>query len=123
MGMNKLIDENVILEILDMIYDKALNGVPKVSCSVDELADDYLSKYPTRESAARHLIRYQLAKCGTSGFVAGLGGIVVLPVALPANMTNVLYVQMRMAAAVAKIGLTIFLKVNSYLHAAIWLRA
>ena len=39
MDMNKLIDENVILETLDMIYDKALNGVPKVSCSVDELAD------------------------------------------------------------------------------------
>lgn len=40
MGMKKLIDENVILEILDIIYDKALNGAPKVSSSVDELADD-----------------------------------------------------------------------------------
>ena len=43
-------------------------------------------------------------KCGTSGFITGLGGLITLPVAVPANIGSVLYVQMRMIAATAKIG-------------------
>ncbi|MGO2174028.1 MAG: EcsC family protein, partial [Staphylococcus equorum] len=40
---------------------------------------------------------------GTSGFLTGLGGMITLPVALPANITSVVYVQMRMIAAIAHI--------------------
>ena len=45
-----------------------------------------------------------MLKCGTSGFVTGVGGLITLPVAIPANIGSVLYVQMRMVAAIAKIG-------------------
>ncbi len=38
-----------MVDILDVCYDKALQGIPKVSKSVDELAEDYSSKYPTAE--------------------------------------------------------------------------
>lgn len=75
-----------------------------VSRSVDEIADDYLSHHDTPEAAARSLARWQVAKCGTSGFLSGLGGIITLPVTIPANIGSVMYVQMRMIAAIAKMG-------------------
>lgn len=93
-----------MVDILDVCYDKALQGIPKVSKSVDELAEDYSSKYPTAEKAAKALVANQLVKCTTSGFLTGLGGIITLPVAVPANVSSVLYVQLRMIAAVAKLG-------------------
>jgi len=40
-------------------------------------------------------------KCTTSGAVSGLGGIITMPIAIPANIANVLYVQMRMIACTA----------------------
>lgn len=43
-------------------------------------------------------------KCGTSGFLTGLGGFVTLPVAIPANIGSTMYVQLRMIAAIAKMG-------------------
>lgn len=45
-----------------------------------------------------------MAKCTTSGFVTGLGGLITMPVAIPANISSVIYVQMRMIAAIAHIG-------------------
>ena len=89
---------------LDIIYKKALDGIPRVSPSVDELVEDYIKKNPSPRKAAWALCRVQIAKCGTSGFIAGLGGLITLPVAIPANLGSVLYVQMRMIAAVARIG-------------------
>lgn len=60
--------------LLDTLYDKALDGVPKVSKSVDELAEDYRRKHHTKQGAARSLANNQIVKCGTSGFITGLGG-------------------------------------------------
>jgi hypothetical protein len=53
---------------------------------------------------ATSLVNWQVAKAGTSGFITGLGGIITLPVALPANIVSVLYVQIRMVAAIAVMG-------------------
>lgn len=91
-------------QILDSCYAQAIDGIPKVSKPIDELADDYALKHDTKETAAKALIRAQLAKCSTSGFIAGLGGLITLPIAVPANISSVLYVQLRMIAAIAKLG-------------------
>ena len=37
----------------------------------------------------------------TSGFLTGVGGVITMPVMIPANIASVLYVQMRMIAAIA----------------------
>ena len=42
--------------------------------------------------------------CGTNGFITGLGGLLVLPVAISANVAGVIYVQLRMIAAIAHIN-------------------
>ncbi|MBR0282037.1 MAG: EcsC family protein [Oscillibacter sp.] len=101
----ELLNENQMQEILDTLYGKALDGIPLVSKSIDELAYDYLSKnHHNASSAAKSLINYQTLKCGTSGFLTGLGGLITLPVAIPANVSSVLYVQMRMIATIAQMG-------------------
>lgn len=51
--------------------------------------------------ASQKLISNQILKCSSSGFLTGLGGVITLPFALPANLRGVIYVQMRMIAAVA----------------------
>lgn len=96
-----ILSQEDIMKLLDSCYDKCLTGVPKVSSSVESMANDYLMKYPTKEEACKAMLRNQIAKCTTSGFVTGFGGIITMPVTLPANVGSVLYVQMRMIACVA----------------------
>lgn len=100
----KLLSQEDIMKLLDGCYDKCLNGVPYVSPTVEEFANDYLAKYPSKELACKAMIKNQIIKCTTSGFLTGFGGIVTLPVTLPANIGSVLYVQMRMIACLAYMG-------------------
>ena len=55
----------------------------------------------TKEEACKAMIKNQIIKCTTSGFVTGFGGIISIPVTLPANIGSVLYVQMRMITCTA----------------------
>lgn len=95
-------EDNKSLMILDACYKKVLEGIPLVSEPVEELADSYLKKYSS-EKAIEELVSWQIRKCATFGFLTGLGGFITLPVTIPANISSVLYVQMRMIAAIAYI--------------------
>ena len=95
--------EEDIMNLLDSCYEKCINGIPKVSPSVEELANDYLKKHRTTEEACKAMLKNQIAKCTTSGVVTGFGGVITMPVAIPANVGSVIYVQMRMIACVAYI--------------------
>jgi hypothetical protein len=96
-------DHGAIMKALDWGYDKAVNGLPGLE-TAEELAASYTRLPGTPSEQSDSLIRWQIAKAGTSGFVTGLGGIITLPVAIPANIASVLYVQLRMIAAIAHIG-------------------
>lgn len=89
------------MRILDACYEKSLSGIPYVSPPVEQFAADYLNKFPTKNEAAKAMIKNQIIKCTTSGFLTGFGGIITLPVTIPANIGSVLYVQMRMIACAA----------------------
>lgn len=89
-------------KILDWAYTKSIEGIPGTETAYD-LADSYLKKHSNNEDAIDSLINWQTTKCATSGFLTGLGGVVTLPVAIPANISSVLYVQMRMIASIAHI--------------------
>lgn len=96
------INEGNIQKVLDWTYEKVLVGIPGTA-SVYELSNSYLSKHPTKDKAIDSLIRWQQGKTGVNGFAAGLGGIAVMPVAIPTNLFSVMYVQIRMIAAIAHI--------------------
>lgn len=53
------------------------------------------------EAALDTLIRQHVGLAGAQGFLTNLGGLITLPVALPANLADLAVVQMRMIAAIA----------------------
>lgn len=77
-------------ELLDWGFEKALTGLPTMDTAY-ELAEEYTNKYGVEQGIDK-LITTQLAKCGTSGFLTGLGGLITLPVAVPANISSVLFI-------------------------------
>lgn len=103
-NVKNLLNKDNIMTVLDTVYTKAVDGIPVVSPTIEELAESYLKKTPDNGSAAKKMLNYQIAKCTTSGIITGFGGLITLPVAVPANITSVLYVQMRMIACTAYLG-------------------
>src|SRR5579862_5768739 len=89
-----------LLQGLEWLYDRAVAGVPALD-SASDLAIAYQGQFAERDAAIDALIKWQMAKAGTASFVASLGGILTLPVALPANLASVTYIQLRMIAAIA----------------------
>lgn len=101
--MSNELSESKIMQALDWAYDKAINGVSGLD-SASELADSYMKTNSSPVDMVNSLIRWQNTKAGTSGFLTGLGGIITMPVTIPANIASVMYVQIRMIAAIAHIG-------------------
>jgi len=91
------------MRVLDWAYEKAISGMPGLD-SASQLASGFMEKEGSLREKANSLIRWQNAKAGTSGFVTGIGGLMTLPVAIPANLASVLYIQIRMIAAIAHMG-------------------
>ena len=102
--MKTTITEEQMQEILNTLYIKSVDGIPKVSLPVDDLVEDYLSKNDDVEKAVKSLINNSTVKCGTSGFLTSFGGFATMIATLPANITSVMYVQLRMCCAIAKMG-------------------
>jgi hypothetical protein len=100
---NMKLDKETFQKALDFAYEKALNGIPGFD-SASQMAENYLSKNENVNNAANTLITWQIAKTGTSGFLSGIGGIIARPVTIPANIASVLFVQLRMIAAIAYMG-------------------
>ena len=92
-----------IMQALDWAYSKAVDGVPGFD-SASEMAESYMREDADVVDQVNSLIRWQNAKAGTSGFLTGLGGVVTMPVSVPANLASVLFVQVRMIAAIAHMG-------------------
>ncbi|HEY4530675.1 MAG TPA: EcsC family protein [Luteimonas sp.] len=95
--------QNSIMQALDWAYEKAVGGVAGLD-SASDIADSYSKNGGSKIDQANSLIRWQNAKAGTSGFLTGLGGILIMPVTIPANLASVMYVQIRMIAAIAHLG-------------------
>jgi hypothetical protein len=99
----KITQENV-MNVLDKLYEKSVQRIGNVSPPITQLAENYLSKHENVEKAAKSFVNFQVAKCTTSGFITSFGGLITLPIAIPANISSVLFVQMRMIACLAHMG-------------------
>jgi len=55
------------------------------------MAEEYLAGDGTLSDKVNSLIKWQIAKAGTSGFLTGLGGLITMPVTIPANLACVIY--------------------------------
>ena len=102
MAKEKL-NQGIIMKVLDWSYENAVNGIPGFD-SASEMAESYMVRGDNPMKNTNSLIRWQNTKAGTSGFLLGLGGFITMPVTIPANLASVIYVQIRMIAAIAHIG-------------------
>jgi hypothetical protein len=102
--MAEKISEGKIMQALDWAYEKALDGSIPGTDSAYEMADNYLQGEEDLVAKVNSLIRWQNTKSVTTGFVSGLGGVITLPVAVPASIATVMYVQIRMITAIAVMG-------------------
>lgn len=96
----KKVDHGIIMKTMDYCYDKAVNGLSGFE-TAEQIAQHYMDDESSMDDRVHKLIRWQIARAATSGFVTGLGGILTLPIAVPANISSVLYIQIRMIAAIA----------------------
>ena len=92
-----------IMKWLDQLYDLVVEDSPILE-SAQDIGNHYAAGTGSLEERARQLVRWQVTKAGTSGFLLGLGGVITMLVAIPANIASVMYVQIRMIAAVAHLG-------------------
>jgi uncharacterized membrane protein YfcA len=88
---------------LDWAYDRAIEGLPGLD-SAYALAAARVVAEDDPGARVERLIHQQLARAGTVGFLAGATGAISLPVAVPANVAALLFVQIRLVAAIAALG-------------------
>ena len=88
--------------LADWIYARTRDGIGPLS-SPTQLAREYeINKsYPDPDAQVRALIRWETAKNFTTGFLTGLGGLVTLPIAVPAALGASWLITARMAATIA----------------------
>lgn len=88
--------------VTDWLVARACKGVAPFD-SAAALAAPYMRQgaYKSPALAAQALVNHELGKSFGAGFATGLGGILALPVALPAGMAVSLLLQARMVAAIA----------------------
>lgn len=67
----------------------------------EQVADEHLRHHKNAEKAIARLIATHVRNTGVSGLVTGMGGLITLPAAIPADMTALYANQIRMIAAVA----------------------
>ena len=95
---------NVVVKAIDKIYGVVVDGsIPGVD-SASDMAKTYLAKYKTPIKAANALVRWQNTKAAVDGAITGFGGFATMIATLPINVSSILFIQIRMIAAIAYIG-------------------
>lgn len=91
--------------LLKQIMQLGINGGPGLS-SARELGDKYIGNpaYSSKMERINALVKWEERKNFTSGFLTSLGGIITLPVSIPASLGANWVLQTRMVAAMAYIA-------------------
>ena len=101
--MAKELTPGNVERMLTWAYKQALLGHGPIDGAI-ELAESYQGRYGSPRRDANALIRWQTVKAAGLGFITGIPGLSAMPVTLPANLTSVLFIQIRMMAAIAYLG-------------------
>lgn len=96
-------NKGITSKIIDWAYNKALTGFSGTE-SAYSLAQNYINTPGSLDQKVDRLIKWQVTKSATSGFITGFGGLMMMPFSVPANIASVIYIQIRMIAAIAHMG-------------------
>ncbi len=91
-------------KLVRYLLEKGLGGFPPLS-SAANLADEYLidRDFDSNDERVAALMKWEMAKNFSTGFITGLGGFVTLPVGVPSALVASWLIQARMAGAIARI--------------------
>jgi hypothetical protein len=89
--------------LLERLYPRVLDGLPGLG-TPESFADRFRDEEGSLRERAERLTRAHVALSGTAGFLSGLGGWLVLPIVLPANLASVALIQLHMAASIASLA-------------------
>ncbi len=71
--------------------------------SAHEIAQSALAEHVDEEAAVTAIVRHHLRLAAGGGFATGVGGLVTMPIALPANIVSFYALAARMIAAVSAV--------------------
>ena len=107
-GSNILIEEmpeeksSIALELVKKISSIAIEGASKIGLkSAASLAEEYLKKSDSLDRCIDAMIESQVLLSGTAGFITGVGGLITLPISIPADMLATWVIETRLCAAIA----------------------
>lgn len=95
-----LFDHPSIMRALDWAWARAAKGLPGQE-SAEALARRHMDPDTPLEARLTALVRSHQYRAAAAGFCTNLGGLPLLPAALPANLASTLYLQLRMVQAMA----------------------
>lgn len=97
-------NDNVALQLINGILSHGVDGFGPMSSST-ELVQEYRSDkaYDGNKDIVKALIRWETSKNFGTGFVTGCGGLITLPVSIPASLYATWFVQARLSGAVAHV--------------------
>ena len=104
MAQRRIVKEEPESKLVSSLLDKALGGIPPLS-SAENLATEYLTdqSYASHDERVASLVKRETTKNFATGFLTGLGGVITLPVGVPAALGASWMIQARMAGAIARI--------------------
>ena len=98
-------DENALLALGDklvgQVVELGIRGGGPLAPAVDVAEQHLDAAGGDREEAVRRLVAAHVRLAAASGFVTGLGGIMTLPITVPASMAGLYIVATRMTAGIA----------------------
>jgi uncharacterized protein (DUF697 family) len=87
--------------VLRQVLEIAIDGYQRFP-GAEQVAESKLAKTGgDAQLAIDAVVDQHIRLAGVQGFVTSIGGLVTLPVAMPANLTGIAIVQARMVAAIA----------------------
>ena len=95
-------NDSAALKLINGILSHGVDGLGPMSSST-ELVQEYRSDsaYSSKSEIVTGMIRWETSKNFGSGFVAGCGGLITLPIAIPAALYATWFVQARLSGAIA----------------------
>jgi hypothetical protein len=99
-----VVDERLVAlgeRLIDQVIEFGVNGGGPLSGAA-QIADEHLIEAGgDRDAAVRKLVASHVRLAALSGFVTGLGGVVTLPIAVPAATAGLYVLATRMSAGIA----------------------
>lgn len=88
------------MQVAETVLNVGVDGKGPWKGSI-EVAEEHLAKHGDVEKAIERLIATHVRITSGSGFLTGLGGLLTLPAAVPADFTALWLTQARLAGAIA----------------------